>query len=124
MSQFVAIIRYLSIMTKIQLSKIHSKNKKHSYMSKHKLFYIFSSFLFFSIRKRMNLRPNQAIYLLVNNRSMMNLSMTIAEVYNEHKDDDGMLHVTYASQEVFGAADESNMKNWRTCYDSGEKLFF
>ena len=83
-------------------------------------FMIKSAVLLFSSRKRMNLRPNQAIYLLVNNRSMMNLSMTIAEVYNEHKDEDGMLHVTYASQEVFGATDESNTKNWRIYFDSGE----
>lgn len=69
----------------------------------------------------MNLRPNQAIYLLVNNRSMMNLSMTIAEVYNEHKDEDGMLHVTYASQEVFGAID-SDVRICRHGYDTGENV--
>lgn len=68
----------------------------------------------------MNLRPNQAIYLLVNNRSMMNLSMTIAEVYHEHKDEDGMLHVTYASQEVFGASDESDKRIWRISYNCGK----
>ncbi|XP_034248709.1 microtubule-associated proteins 1A/1B light chain 3C-like [Thrips palmi] len=74
------------------------------------------------IRKRMNLRPNQAIYLLVNNRSMMNLSMTIAEVYNEHKDDDGMLHVTYASQEVFGAPDVSDMRVSTNNYNRGDRV--
>lgn len=69
----------------------------------------------------MNLRPNQAIYLLVNNRSMMNLSMTIAEVYNEHKDEDGMLHVTYASQEVFGAIDR-DVRICRHGYDTGKNV--
>ncbi|XP_066999785.1 microtubule-associated proteins 1A/1B light chain 3C [Anabrus simplex] len=55
------------------------------------------------IRKRMQLGSTQAFYLLVKNRSMLSLSKTLAEVYNEFKDDDGFLYVTYASQEVFGS---------------------
>jgi microtubule-associated protein 1 light chain len=51
----------------------------------------------------MQLGSTQAFYLLVNNRSMLSLSKTLAEVYNEYQDDDGFLHVTYASQEVFGS---------------------
>lgn len=47
--------------------------------------------------------PNQALYLLVNNRSMLSLSLTLSEVYAEHSSDDGFLYVTYASQEVFGS---------------------
>lgn len=54
-------------------------------------------------RNRMQLGSTQAFYLLVNNRSMLSLSKTMAEVYSEHQDDDGFLHVTYASQEVFGS---------------------
>ena len=56
----------------------------------------------FDYRNRMKLGCNQAFYLLVNNRSMLSLSKTLAEVYNEHKEEDGFLYVTYASQEVFG----------------------
>lgn len=51
----------------------------------------------------MQIRSTQAFYLLVDNRSMVSLSKTLGEVYNEHRDPDGYLHVTYASQEVFGA---------------------
>lgn len=54
------------------------------------------------IRNRMNLGSTHAFYLLVNNRSMLSLSKTLAEVYSEFKDEDGFLYVTYASQEVFG----------------------
>ncbi|KAF4528058.1 hypothetical protein B566_EDAN012019 [Ephemera danica] len=53
---------------------------------------------------RMKLGPQQALYLLVNNRSMASLSRTLAEVYQEHRDEDGFLYVTYASQEVFGGS--------------------
>lgn len=53
-------------------------------------------------RNRMHMGPNQALYLLVNNRSMLSLSLTMAEVYAEHASPDGFLYVTYASQEVFG----------------------
>lgn len=33
---------------------------------------------------------------------MMSLSLTLAEVYTDHAENDGFLYVTYASQEVFG----------------------
>ncbi|CAG9853590.1 unnamed protein product [Phyllotreta striolata] len=54
------------------------------------------------IRNRIRLNSHQTLYLLVNNRSMMSLTLTLAEVYGEHADTDGFLYVTYASQEVFG----------------------
>lgn len=50
----------------------------------------------------MHIGSSQALYLLVNNRSMVSLSLTLAEVYAEHGGADGFLYVTYASQEVFG----------------------
>lgn len=50
----------------------------------------------------MKLGSNQAFYLLVNNRSMLSLSKTLAEIYKDHKEKDGFLYMTYASQEVFG----------------------
>ncbi|KAF7286665.1 hypothetical protein GWI33_004693 [Rhynchophorus ferrugineus] len=54
------------------------------------------------IRNRMSMSQTQALYFLVNERSMLSLSVTIGEVYSEHAGPNGFLYITYASQEVFG----------------------
>ncbi|XP_049825109.1 microtubule-associated proteins 1A/1B light chain 3C-like isoform X2 [Aethina tumida] len=58
------------------------------------------------IRNKMHMGQNQAMYLLVNNRTMTSLSLTMSEVYTEHAGIDGFLYITYASQEVFGCLDQ------------------
>ena len=57
----------------------------------------------FHFRNRMSLNSNQAFYLIVNNKSISSMSMTLAEVYRDEKDEDGFLYMTYESQEMFGA---------------------
>uniref|UniRef100_A0A3Q3FH56 Microtubule-associated protein 1 light chain 3 gamma n=1 Tax=Labrus bergylta TaxID=56723 RepID=A0A3Q3FH56_9LABR len=54
------------------------------------------------IRNRMALLPTQAFYLLINNSGLASMSLTMAQVYKDHQDEDGFLYMTYASQEVFG----------------------
>ena len=57
----------------------------------------------FFVRNRMSLSSTQAFYLIVNNKSLASMSMTMAEVYKEEKDEDGFLYMVYASQEMFGS---------------------
>lgn len=55
------------------------------------------------VRNRLRLSSTQAIFLIVNNRSMASLSKTVLEVYREYHDQDGFLYLSYASQEAFGS---------------------
>ncbi|KAM8999236.1 microtubule-associated proteins 1A/1B light chain 3C [Sarcophilus harrisii] len=54
------------------------------------------------IRSRMVLTATEAFYLLVNNKSLTSMSVTMAEIYRDYKDEDGFVYITYASQEMFG----------------------
>ncbi|KAI1725047.1 autophagy protein atg8 ubiquitin like domain-containing protein [Ditylenchus destructor] len=54
------------------------------------------------IRRRLALHPDQAFYLLINEKSMASITMTVGQVYEMEKDKDGFLYIVYASQPAFG----------------------
>ena len=60
-------------------------------------------FLIYLSRRRLHLAESQAFYLIVNRRTIISTSMTLAEVYHTEKDSDGFLYITYAAQEIFGS---------------------
>jgi len=53
------------------------------------------------IRKRLRLPAEKAIFLMVNG-IMPRQSAYLSQVYQEHKDEDGFLYITYLSENVFG----------------------
>lgn len=57
------------------------------------------------LRNRMKINHTKALFLLIDKRSMPSLSRTIAEIYNDYRNEDGFLYITYASQDVFGKFD-------------------
>ncbi|KFQ24814.1 Microtubule-associated proteins 1A/1B light chain 3C, partial [Merops nubicus] len=55
-----------------------------------------------TLRTRLGLASSQTFYLLVNNKGLPNMAITMQELYQANKDEDGFLYLTYASQEMFG----------------------
>ncbi|XP_010159168.1 PREDICTED: microtubule-associated proteins 1A/1B light chain 3C-like [Eurypyga helias] len=56
-----------------------------------------------TLRTRLCLASSQTFYLLVNNKGLPNMAITMQELYRDNKDEDGFLYLTYASQEMFGS---------------------
>ncbi len=55
------------------------------------------------IRKRLKMPAEQAIFLFVNGNVPATAAL-ISTVYDEHKDSDGFLYMTYSGEHVFGGA--------------------
>ncbi|VDN17428.1 unnamed protein product [Gongylonema pulchrum] len=54
------------------------------------------------VRCRMHLHPDQTLFLLVNEKSMVSNGMTMLELYQQEADEDGFLYIVYTSQPAFG----------------------
>lgn len=59
-----------------------------------------SQFIFI-IRKRLKLPPEKALFLFINN-FVVSGHQTMANIYDEHKDEDNFLYVEYSSENTFG----------------------
>lgn len=53
------------------------------------------------IRKRIKLRAEKAIYVFVK-RALPPTASSMASLYDEHKDADGFLYMTFAGENYFG----------------------
>lgn len=53
------------------------------------------------IRKRLNLDAEKAMFIFVNGEVPTNANL-ITNLYNDYKDEDGFLYVTYALENTFG----------------------
>ncbi|XP_051497515.1 microtubule-associated proteins 1A/1B light chain 3C-like [Apus apus] len=57
-----------------------------------------------TLRTQLCLASSQTFYLLVDNKGLPNMAITMQELYQANKDEDGFLYLTYASQEMFGSS--------------------
>ena len=53
------------------------------------------------IRKRIQLKPEETIFLFINDR-IVPTGAVISEVYQHNKDTDGFLYVSYSAENYFG----------------------
>ena len=53
------------------------------------------------IRKRIDLNSSQALFIMVN-KSLIPINQTLGEIYENNKDTDGFLYMTYTSENTFG----------------------
>ena len=54
------------------------------------------------IRKHIDLKPEEAIFIFINNTLPL-ISETISQIYDKNVDNDGFLYVTYSTESTFGS---------------------
>ena len=56
----------------------------------------------FNIKKMIQLKPEEALYLLINDKEILPSNMVMINVYNKYKNEDGFLYICYCSENTFG----------------------
>jgi len=82
---------------------------------------------YFLIRKRISLRPEDALFFFVNN-VIPPTSATMGSLYQEHHEEDSFLYIAYSDESVYGSPDAwthlqilSNTKNkQKRCDDKND----
>lgn len=54
------------------------------------------------IRKRINLLPDQALFVFVNQSVLAPTNSLVKDIHKEHADEDGFLYATYSGESTFG----------------------
>jgi len=54
------------------------------------------------LRKRIKLSDAESLFLFINDSTLPVSSSVISSVYDEYKEDDGFLYISYCSENVFG----------------------
>ncbi|TMS37358.1 hypothetical protein L596_004304 [Steinernema carpocapsae] len=54
------------------------------------------------VRLRLQLHPDQAFFLLVQEKAIVSNSTTMGQLYARDQDEDGFLYIVYTSQPAFG----------------------
>ena len=54
------------------------------------------------IRKKLNIEPDQGLFLLVKGKIALTGNQLMQEIYDNYHDEDGFLYITYASEIVWG----------------------
>mmetsp|Transcript_3271 Transcript_3271/g.3601 ORF Transcript_3271/g.3601 Transcript_3271/m.3601 type:complete len:124 (-) Transcript_3271:149-520(-) len=57
------------------------------------------------LRKRINLKQEEALYLFVNGRTLLKSDSKMSEVYERYKDSDGFLYIEFCEYSSFGQRD-------------------
>jgi GABA(A) receptor-associated protein len=56
----------------------------------------------FVIRKRIKLEDKDSLFFFINDNTIPLTSSLISTIYEDHKDEDGFLYVSYCNENVFG----------------------
>lgn len=65
------------------------------------------------IRRRIRIAPEKSIFIYVdkdNSQTMTNTALQMSSIYEEKKDKDGFLYITYAGENIFGGMEGTVFK--------------
>jgi len=54
------------------------------------------------IRKQLPIGPEIAIFITVNSTAVPSSNVSLSQIYEEHKDEDGFLYVNYSKETMYG----------------------